>query len=138
MMILTTAIALANVVSCVAFAGLPLTARRLSVLNEEKSDSMHDSVREEDDVMLTRRETLGLVGSAAFGVLLSPNDAFAFPNKVSNQYDDRPKQRGSKVCCLPLQDMSVNLHSYPLFALSILSQKDLVSPREQIWLAKNI
>ena len=107
MMILITTIALANVVSCAAFAGLPLTTagstRRLPVLNEEKSDNMHDSLREEDDVMLTRRETLGLVGSAAFGVLLSPNDAFAFPNKVSNQYDDRPKQRGSKVCCLPLR-----------------------------------
>ena len=107
MMIIITAIALANVVSCAAFAGLPLTAgrstSRLPFLNEEKSDNMHYSLCEEVDVMLTRRETLGLVGSAAFGVLISPNDAFAFPNKVSNQYDDRPKQRGSKVCCLPLR-----------------------------------
>ncbi len=63
---------------------------------------MGDQSREVD--VLTRRETLEswVVGAAAIstGFLASPEMALAFPNKLSNQYDDRPKQRGSKVCVI--------------------------------------
>ena len=31
------------------------------------------------------------------GLFSSPEEAVAFPNKVSNKFDDRPKQRGAKV-----------------------------------------
>jgi hypothetical protein len=60
------------------------------------------SEKSRDVDALTRRETLQtfVVGTAAIldGFIASPEKALAFPNKISNQYDDRPKQRGSKVC----------------------------------------
>jgi hypothetical protein len=90
---LVAAIALASISSTVAFSGLPRTSRvTIKALNEN---------RREVDV-LSRRETLEslVVGTAAVltGFLASPEDALGFSNKISNQYDDRPKQRGSKVC----------------------------------------
>jgi hypothetical protein len=90
---LVATIALASIASTVAFPGIPRGISRVggTALNEKKS---------EVDV-LTRRETLeSWIGGAAAistGFLASPQKALAFPNKISNQYDDRPKQRGSKV-----------------------------------------
>lgn len=51
-----------------------------------------------EEATLTRRETLEswFVGAAAIGFLASPEEASAFPNKISNKYDDRPRQRGAK------------------------------------------
>lgn len=48
----------------------------------------------------TRRETFQKTFGSAIAIVASslvsrPNAALAFPNKISNQYDDRPKQRGS-------------------------------------------
>ena len=69
-----------------------------------RSTALNESRRAVD--VLTRRETLESfvvgTGTAAVlsGFLASPEDALAFPNKISNQYDDRPKQRGSKVCAV--------------------------------------
>jgi ABC-type enterochelin transport system permease subunit len=86
-------IALASISSTVAFSGLSRISRdRVTALSHQ---------RREVDV-LTRRETLEswVVGAVVIstGFLTSPEMALAFPNKISNQYDDRPKQRGSKVC----------------------------------------
>jgi len=88
---LVATIALASISSTVAFSGLPRIYRvRITALNEKRS---------EVDA-LTRRETLEswVVGAAAIstGFLATPEKALAFPNKISNQYDDRPKQRGTK------------------------------------------
>ncbi|KAL9181442.1 hypothetical protein ACHAXT_010247 [Thalassiosira profunda] len=90
---LTAALLLAGIASCAAFAG-PRTygaPRAPAALNAERSDA------NEGDAAMTRRETLAkslMIGVGAFGTLTS--EAGAFPNKISNQYDDRPKQRGSK------------------------------------------
>ena len=46
---------------------------------------------------LSRRGVLSLGFSSLF-ILGASEDALAFDNKISNKYDDRPKQRGSKVC----------------------------------------
>ncbi|KAL3791556.1 hypothetical protein ACHAW5_000859 [Stephanodiscus triporus] len=89
---LVATIALASIASTVAFSGIPRGISRVGVtaLNEKRSEA---------DV-LTRREALEswIVGAAAIstGFLASPQKALAFPNKISNQYDDRPKQHGSK------------------------------------------
>lgn len=45
---------------------------------------------------INRRNALGFGLSTAFGLTVAPPDAFSFENKISNQYDDRPKRRGSK------------------------------------------
>lgn len=63
--------------------------------------ALNGKVGGDDDSMLTRRETLEswFAGAAAVsvGFLASPEEATAFPNKISNKYDDRPKRgRGSK------------------------------------------
>ena len=85
----------ASISSTVAFSGLSQISRHsVTALSHQ---------RREVDV-LTRRETLEswVVGAAVIstGFLTSPEMALAFPNKISNQYDDRPKQRGSKVCVI--------------------------------------
>ncbi len=92
---LVTTIALASISSTVAFPGLSRISRdRVTALGDRRC---------EVDV-LTRRETLQswVVGAAAIstGLLASPEMASPFLNKISNQYDDRPKQRGSKVCVI--------------------------------------
>jgi hypothetical protein len=46
---------------------------------------------------LSRRGILSLGLSSLF-VLGASDDALAFDNKISNKYDDRPKQTGGKVC----------------------------------------
>lgn len=49
--------------------------------------------------LLTRRESLVkscLAGALAAGIVSPTDAANAFPNKISDKYDDRPKQRGSK------------------------------------------
>jgi hypothetical protein len=46
---------------------------------------------------LSRRGVLSL-GFASLFILGASEDAHAFDNKISNKYDDRPKQRGGKVC----------------------------------------
>ena len=57
----------------------------ITALNEKKCN-----------IESTRRETLRAAAiSTAF--LVNNNKALAFPNKISTKYDDRPKQRGSKV-----------------------------------------
>ena len=90
---LVAAIALASISSTVAFSGL-------SRISRDRVAALSDQRREVD--VLTRRETLEswVVGAAAIstGFFTSPEMALAFPNKISNQYDNRPKQRGSKVC----------------------------------------
>lgn len=98
---LVSIIALAGITSSVSFTGIPLiTARanRIAPLNGKKSNAHDSNMREEDDGILTRRETLKSwgVGAAAIGFMAFPGKATAFPNKISTQYDDRPKQRGAK------------------------------------------
>lgn len=49
--------------------------------------------------LLTRRESLVkscLAGAMVAGIVTPSDAANAFPNKISDKYDDRPKQRGSK------------------------------------------
>ena len=45
----------------------------------------------------SRRESLKVWTSAALmlGSLMTSEDAIAFPNKISDKYDSRPKQRGA-------------------------------------------
>ena len=67
-------------------------------MNAERNDVQVRNDAQVGDAAMTRRETLAkslMIGAGAMGTLVS--DAGAFPNKISNQYDDRPKQRGSKV-----------------------------------------
>ncbi len=87
-------IALATVSSSSAFS-VPRVAsvtNRVSSLNARRCGITD---------MPTRRDTLQswLVGASTLstGFLASPDQVMAFSNKISNQYDDRPKQRGSKV-----------------------------------------
>lgn len=95
---LFTIITLATASSSLAFSGITRIASDVT-----RSASLNDSRCDVDRPMPTRRETLQswLVGAATLstGFLASPEHAMAFPNKISNQYDDRPKQRGSKVVC---------------------------------------
>mmetsp|Transcript_23497 Transcript_23497/g.49703 ORF Transcript_23497/g.49703 Transcript_23497/m.49703 type:complete len:269 (+) Transcript_23497:1304-2110(+) len=88
---LVSIVALSGIASSVAFTGVAPSSRtsRVAALNGQRGD---------DNGMQTRRETLQswLVGAAAVGFIASPEQALAFPNKISNQYDDRPKQRGGK------------------------------------------
>lgn len=47
-----------------------------------------------------RREILACGVASLFGILTGtsfPDSTFAFENKISTQYDDRPKRRGAKV-----------------------------------------
>ena len=58
-----------------------------------------NNVNTDASPLFSRRETLaksfaGIV--AAAGVFGTAEKANAFPNKISDKYDDRPKQRGSK------------------------------------------
>ena len=43
---------------------------------------------------VSRRDVFGIAAAASL-LLLPPDAAFAFDNRISNKYDDRPKQRGS-------------------------------------------
>ena len=75
----------AGIASCAAFAGPHNlgTNRGPAALSEQSRSDVH-----EGDAM-TRRETLAkalLFGVGAMGALSSP--AAAFPNKISNQYDE--------------------------------------------------
>lgn len=98
-MILVSIIAVASISSSAAFTGAPLITRtsRIASLNGKTDAHAHDSMGE-DNAMLTRRETLKswFVGAASIGFLASPENAMAFDNRISKQYDDRPKQRGGK------------------------------------------
>jgi hypothetical protein len=74
----------------------------ITALNEKKCN-----------IESTRRETLRAAAiSTAF--LVNNNKALAFPNKISTKYDDRPKQRGSKVrvCVLYVCFCAITHHSY--------------------------
>lgn len=60
----------------------------------QSSTQLHSSNEESGDVN-TRRESLQkLMSAVALPLLASSSPANAFDNKISNQYDDRPKRRG--------------------------------------------
>lgn len=95
--------ALASIASSAAFTTNAPTARASSNISAASKGKLSSDVSDGDDAMLTtRRETLSslLAGStaaaAAIGFLASPEKAMAFDNRISNKYDDRPKQRGAK------------------------------------------
>lgn len=92
MKILAVTSALAACASSLAFTGGRLDAVRTS------SVVALAGKRSGDDAMPTRREMMQslVIGAASVGLIASPEEVLAFPNKISNQYDDRPKQRGSK------------------------------------------
>ncbi|KAL3762960.1 hypothetical protein ACHAWU_001107 [Discostella pseudostelligera] len=94
-LVTVTAITLATISSSVAFTGVTRTDTASA---SASGSSLNDNSCDVD--MPTRRETLQswLAGAATLstGLLASPDQAAAFPNKISNQYDDRPKQRGTK------------------------------------------
>lgn len=92
---LVCVVALAGIASSVSFTGSvrqTAGATRIASLNAKSSNGR------EDDLVLTRRKTLEswFAGAAAIGFLASPENAMAFDNRISTQYDDRPKQRGAK------------------------------------------
>jgi hypothetical protein len=93
---LISIIVLATVPSSVALSDVTRTGT-----NTNRVARIDRHMRCDDVDISTRRETLQswLVGAATISTefLAYPNQAMAFPNKISNQYDDRPKQRGSKV-----------------------------------------
>jgi len=96
MNLVATPIFLAGIFSSAAFVA-PQHATRIGMIVElnAKEGDLH-----EDDVAMTRRETLAKtlsVGAAAIGFIASPDKAVAFPNRIPSKYDDRPKQRGGKV-----------------------------------------
>lgn len=94
MNLITNMVLASSISSSVAFMGIHLNggAIRATALDSKKGG--------DDGSMMTRRETLEswFVGAAAVSVgsFASPEEAAAFPNKISNKYDDRPKQKGSK------------------------------------------
>jgi hypothetical protein len=50
---------------------------------------------------ISRRNVFGLAISSAMMLGITKDDeALAFANKISTQYDDRPKRRGPQVCLL--------------------------------------
>ena len=63
------------------------------------SNAKNDDVDIIETSLLTRRESLVkscLAGAMTAGILIPSDAANAFANKISDKYDDRPKQRGSK------------------------------------------
>jgi uncharacterized protein (DUF1499 family) len=84
--------------STTAFLAVTTTAITTIQLNSVSEDHQVQHVDTETP-LLTRRESLAKslwAGVMAAGILSSSDAANAFPNKISNKYDDRPKQRGSK------------------------------------------
>ena len=93
-------ITLACISSSIAFSGVSLLSSSSSTSSISRVSCLHEKRNAGNDVVdvMTRRETIKwIVGGVAAVGLTSPNMAMAFPNKISNQYDDRPRQRGSKV-----------------------------------------
>ncbi|KAL7530254.1 hypothetical protein ACHAWF_003302 [Thalassiosira exigua] len=88
---------------CNAFTIRPLEARngRLAAVKAKTSDSwsnVPEFERDDDFTMMTRRATIARTAAAILGtgVFASPEGSMAFPNRISDKYSDRPKQRGSK------------------------------------------
>ena len=93
-------ITLACISSSIAFSGVSLLSSSSTTSSISSVSCLHEKRNAGNDVVdvMTRRETIKwIVGGVAAVGLTSPNMAMAFPNKISNQYDDRPRQRGSKV-----------------------------------------
>ena len=117
-LLLNTIITLAGIsCSTVAFTcNSPLSNNRRVVtslnLNEKKND---------DDI-ISRREALINGAATVAGIVLAPNNALAFDNKISDKYSDRPRQRGSKVSfldmylCISCKHISI-LYSSPIIIL---------------------
>jgi hypothetical protein len=104
-LIATIALA-ANFSTIVAFTGIAQSPVIISSTSRARLITTALNEKKFNNIESTRRETLRAVAiSTAF--LVNNNNALAFPNKISTQYDDRPKQRGSKVrlcvvCCVCL------------------------------------
>jgi hypothetical protein len=67
-----------------------------NVLNKLTSDLDLVPLGQTNDVSDRRRRDL-LIGLGVWSNTVFVNTAQAFPNKISNQYDDRPKRRGPQV-----------------------------------------
>ena len=95
-LLLNTIITLAGIsCSTVAFTCSPQSTNRRVAITTSFNEKENGN-----DIMIqtTRREALINGAAAATGiVLVSPNNALAFDNKISDKYSDRPRQRGSKV-----------------------------------------
>jgi hypothetical protein len=79
---------------------IPLSRRSASNHPHTSSDIMIE--QDDDCVVGTNRRnmitgTFSCITAATVTLLSSSDPAGAFENKISNQYDDRPKQRGSQV-----------------------------------------
>jgi hypothetical protein len=95
-LIATTIALAASFSTIVAFTGI---AQSPVIISTSRARLITTALNEKkcNNIEATRRETLRAAAiSTAF--LANNNNALAFPNKISTQYDDRPKQRGSKVC----------------------------------------
>ena len=96
-------IALASIASSAAFTAAPSVSsstNRAAVISLNEAKNGFGGGDDNHNVIQTRRDTLQsiIIGGTAVVVAGSaPNIAMAFPNKISNKYDDRPRQRGSKV-----------------------------------------
>lgn len=80
-----------------AFSAVPTTQLNCQHHNTLHAKNSYVNI-DEAPLLLTRRESLAkscLAGLMAAGIVKS-DAANAFPNKISDKYDDRPKQRGSK------------------------------------------
>ena len=94
-----------KVVIASIFASIALSASAFTAVStKQPTIKLHaktddDLFIEVESTLLTRRESLAkswLAGVMAAGIVSSSETASAFPNKISDKYDDRPKQRGSK------------------------------------------
>ena len=92
-LLLNTIITLAGIsCSTVAFTcNSPLSNNRKVVT------SLNLSEKKNDDDIISRREAIINGAATVAGIVLAPNNALAFDNKISDKYSDRPRQRGSKV-----------------------------------------
>ena len=102
---LLLAIALASIASSAAFIAAPSVSsstNRVAVISLNEKKNGFGGGDDNNNGIQTRRDTLQsiIIGGTAVVVAGSaPDIAMAFPNKISNKYDDRPRQRGSKVRC---------------------------------------
>ena len=88
--------------ACILSAGAALSSCRANNAHQQKvcvpATSSTSSRPGSIEPVATRRATLhfALLGIISSSLLTEKPPAFGFPNKISNQYDDRPKRRGSK------------------------------------------
>lgn len=108
-------------------AGLAVTSALVEPRTVHIGPQPNSNEKQAADAGITRRGLFS-AGLAGLVVLGKMDAAFAFENKISTKYDDRPKRRGSKVrqVCGWNRLSKKNTHLAQPSELGVLKRKDLV------------